>query len=263
MSTGPRASNTGGTVGKGWISPAPKVRGNAKGETWELLNDPGGVRFAAAHCLRRLPWFLTHSPLSCFCPVARDSKLQDHRVVHHPVNGRRRGHRVLEDLVPLREHQVTGDHHAPAFVALGEEGEEHLHLGAVLLLLLERVQTRNRDEISFVVGILGAYTGQTFLQDLCREIVAVLSADDQLLILIEIVLDSMGATTGEFGHVAGLKRKRMEIEAWLQDPRDRVGTFAETHLRSLDRQIAAEQRRGVEAMELRKREYESTSDDAE
>ena len=48
------------------------------------MNDPGGVRFAAAHCLRRLRWFLTHSPLSRFCPVARDSKLQDHRVVHHP-----------------------------------------------------------------------------------------------------------------------------------------------------------------------------------
>lgn len=135
--------------------------------------------------------------------------------------------------------------------------------GGLEALLLERVKTRDRDEIAFVLSILRAYTGQTFLQGLCKEIVAVLPSDDQLAKSIEIVLDSMGITTGEFGRVAGFKRKRTNIEPWLQDPRDQVRSFAKSYLRGLDNQIAAEQRRSEEDMELRKLEYESPDDDAE
>src|SRR5438477_238464 len=34
---------------------------------------------------------------------ARSVHLDDHRVVHEPIDGGGRGHRVLEDAVPLRE----------------------------------------------------------------------------------------------------------------------------------------------------------------
>ena len=45
--------------------------------------------------------------------------------MHQPVDGRRRGHRVLEDLLPLGERKAAGQHHAAALVALGEQGEQH------------------------------------------------------------------------------------------------------------------------------------------
>ena len=67
--------------------------------------------------------------------------------MHDPVNGGRRGHRVLEDLVPLREHQVAGDHDALAFIALSQQGEQDLHLGPVLLDIADIVQQQAVDAV--------------------------------------------------------------------------------------------------------------------
>ena len=128
-------------------------------------------------------------------------------------------------------------------------------------LLLERVATGDRAEIAFVLGVLRAYDGEIFLHSLCKEIAAVLPPDDELLNLVRIVLDSMGVTTGEFGRVEGFRRKKTEIEQWLEDPREPVQSFARRHLYGLDQQIAAEQRRGEEDLALRKLEYGSPSED--
>ena len=46
----------------------------------------------------------------------------------HPVDGRRRGHGVGEDVLPLGEDQVGRDAQGPALVAFGDEREEHLGL---------------------------------------------------------------------------------------------------------------------------------------
>ncbi len=53
-------------------------------------------------------------------------------MVDESVDRGGRRHRVLEDPIPLREYKIARDHHAAALVPLGEEGEEHLHLVAVL-----------------------------------------------------------------------------------------------------------------------------------
>ena len=60
--------------------------------------------------------------------VAGHVEFQDDRVVDHPVDGRGRGHGVGEDVFPLGEDQVGRDAHGPAFVAFGDEREEHLGL---------------------------------------------------------------------------------------------------------------------------------------
>ncbi len=49
------------------------------------------------------------------------------------------GHRILEDPVPLAEHEVAGDDHGATLVALGEKREQGLHLVAVLLDVSEVV----------------------------------------------------------------------------------------------------------------------------
>ena len=64
--------------------------------------------------------------LSGISAVAGDVKLQDDRVVHHPVNRRSGGHGVGEDALPLREDQVGRDAQRPALVAFGNEGEKDL-----------------------------------------------------------------------------------------------------------------------------------------
>ena len=73
------------------------------------------------------PLFLT-ALLGHSGAVAGDVEFQDDRVVDHPVDGRSRGHWVGEDVLPLGEDQVGRDAQGPAFVAFGDEREEHLGL---------------------------------------------------------------------------------------------------------------------------------------
>ncbi|MEQ1941672.1 RelA/SpoT domain-containing protein [Mesorhizobium sp. VNQ89] len=125
--------------------------------------------------------------------------------------------------------------------------------------LLMLVGTGNRPSIEFVLDILRAYEGQSFLHAICKEIVNALPEEDPLLGEVSVVLDSSGVVSGEFGVVAAAQRKREEMLAWLADERVRVRGFANRHIKSLDRQIAAEQRRSMEDLQLRKRQY-GTSD---
>ena len=53
-------------------------------------------------------------------------------MVHYLVGRRRGGHGVGEDAFPLGEDQVGGDAQRPAFVTLGDEGEEDLALFVAL-----------------------------------------------------------------------------------------------------------------------------------
>lgn len=128
-------------------------------------------------------------------------------------------------------------------------------------LLLERVASGDHDEIAFVLGIMRAYDGEIFLHRLCKEVVAVLPADDELLNLVRIVLDAMGVTRGEFGRVEGFQRKKAEVEPWLEDDREAVREFAKRHLHGLDQQINTEQRRSEAELALRKLEYGAPAED--
>ena len=69
-----------------------------------------------------------------------------------------------------------------------------------------------------------------------------------------------GLVSGEFGFVEAYRRKKSELALWLSDPRESVQSFARRHMLSLDRQIAAEQRRSEEELELRKRDYGGIDD---
>ena len=53
--------------------------------------------------------------------------------MHQAVDGCGRGHRILEDDLPLGERKVARQQHAAPLVAVGEQGEEDLHLLPVLL----------------------------------------------------------------------------------------------------------------------------------
>jgi hypothetical protein len=73
---------------------------------------------------------------------------------------------------------------------------------------------------------------------------------------VEIVLQDTGPVMGEFGLVEAYSRKKREMVSWFDDPDARVRAFAESHILMLDRQIAAEQRRSEESIEMRKRMYD-------
>ncbi len=63
-------------------------------------------------------WRLT-SRVRGLSSVAGNREFQNHGMMDHPIHGRRRGHGILEDLVPLAEDEITGDQHRPALIAFG------------------------------------------------------------------------------------------------------------------------------------------------
>lgn len=121
--------------------------------------------------------------------------------------------------------------------------------------LQRTVDTHERARIEFIVEVLHNYEGEPFTHSICQRVVDVLPTDDPLLNTIGRVLDATGVVSGEFGLAEAFRRKKAEIEPWLQDPREQVRLFAKRHILALEREIATEQRRGEETLEMRKREY--------
>jgi len=118
------------------------------------------------------------------------------------------------------------------------------------LLLL--VETGNREDMAFVLSILRNYEGEAFLHRVCREIVARLPKDDELLTRVYIALQATGVVTGEFGFVEAYKRRIDEIRPWLSDETASVRAFAADYVESLGKRIEFEQRRAEEQIALRK-----------
>ena len=114
-------------------------------------------------------------------------------------------------------------------------------------------------DIEFVLAILRGYEGGLPLLPICQDIVSILPEDDPLLDEVSVVLDSTGTLNGAFGFVEAYQQKKAQIEPWLSDSRGAVKRFAEKRVRELDRQIAREQRRATEDLELRKRDYGETA----
>lgn len=67
--------------------------------------------------------------------------------MHHPIDGSCGRHRISEDLVPFAEDQIAGDQDGAPFIAFGEQGEQHLHLLAVLLHIPQVIEDEGVEAI--------------------------------------------------------------------------------------------------------------------
>jgi hypothetical protein len=129
--------------------------------------------------------------------------------------------------------------------------------------LREEVRSGDTAGLQFVTQIMRTYEGQSFLHDLCKEIVAAVGPGDPLLGEIGIVLESTGMVSGPFGYVEAYEERKALIETWRTDPRERVRLFAERHIHELEQMIGAEQRRSEQELELRKREFDRSDVEGE
>lgn len=121
--------------------------------------------------------------------------------------------------------------------------------------LVNLAQSGAAGDIDFVLSVLRSYRGGSFLHTICKELIAVLPEGDKRIGLVEVILQSTGVVSGTFGFVEAYQRKKNEMDGWLSDSRLAVRDFAEKYRRSLDRSIAAEQRRSETDFELRRREW--------
>ena len=114
----------------------------------------------------------------------------------------------------------------------------------------------SREGIEFVLSVLRAFKGEQFLHPLLRAIVGRLAADDELLHIVDIVIDSSGVLTGEYGSVEAQEARKALVAEWATDENEAVRAFAARFIKSADNQIAMERRRADRSVALRKISYE-------
>ena len=88
-------------------------------------------------------------------------------MVDHPVDGRRSGHRVGEDVLPLREDQVGGYAHGATLVAFGDEREKHLGFLCTLGQVAQVVQEQG---VKISMDGKGRYQDNIFVERLWRTV---------------------------------------------------------------------------------------------
>jgi hypothetical protein len=114
----------------------------------------------------------------------------------------------------------------------------------------------SREGIDFVLSVLRAFEGEKFLHPLLRAIVGFLPAEDELLQIVDIVIDSSGVLVGEYGRVETQEARKALVAEWGTDENEVVRAFAARFLKSADNQIAMERRRADRLIALRKIAYD-------
>ncbi len=121
--------------------------------------------------------------------------------------------------------------------------------------LVQLIREGGDAELDFVAGVLRAYSGETFIHPVARELIKHLPPGSQLVTEVEIALQSTGVVTGEYGMAEAYERKRLEVLEWLQDPDDRIRTFAVKYISELEAMRDSERARAEESIALRKFKY--------
>jgi ppGpp synthetase/RelA/SpoT-type nucleotidyltranferase len=127
-----------------------------------------------------------------------------------------------------------------------------------LYSLLYSQLEQGREGIDFVLSVLRAYEGEKFLHPLLRAIVGFLPADDELLTIVDIVIDSSGVLVGEYGSVEAQEARKALVAEWEADENQAVRDFAARFIRSADNQLAMERRRADRTVALRNIEFDGS-----
>ncbi|MEJ1408629.1 MAG: hypothetical protein RPU60_00155 [Candidatus Sedimenticola sp. (ex Thyasira tokunagai)] len=123
--------------------------------------------------------------------------------------------------------------------------------------LIDLIQSREKDDLLFVMAILRNYDGRSVVQGVCKEIICILPDGSDLENEINIILQSTGVVNGEYGFVEAYKQKVEEIQPWLNDDNAKVQMFARRYIENLELQIERERKRADEDIALRKYKYGS------
>lgn len=121
--------------------------------------------------------------------------------------------------------------------------------------LVRLVREGGDAELDFVAGVLRAYSGETFIHPVARELIKRLPPGSPLVTEVEIALQSTGVVSGEYGMSEAYENKRLEVLDWLRDPDDRIRTFAVKYISKLETMRDSERARAEESIALRKFNY--------
>lgn len=121
--------------------------------------------------------------------------------------------------------------------------------------LIRLVRDGSEKSLEFVAGVLRVYGGEAFIQPVAKELIKRLPRSSPLISEVEIALMSTGVVSGEYGMAEAYDKKRSEVLDWLQDPDERVRTFAAKYVNELQAMSESERRRADESTAVRSFEY--------
>lgn len=110
--------------------------------------------------------------------------------------------------------------------------------------------------LPMVLSVLGNYSGELFLYDTCKIIVALLPDDSKFLVEIGSIMlgqSNIISTSGEFGMAEFYKDKKTQIQAWEDEGDPKIKQFAKKLLQRVDNNIGFEKRRAEQDIARRKR----------
>jgi hypothetical protein len=122
-------------------------------------------------------------------------------------------------------------------------------------VLIRLIREGGDAELEFVTGVLRAYSGESFIQPVAKELIKRLPPGSDLANEVEIALQSTGVVSGEYGIAEAYEKKRLEVLDWLQDPDERIRSFSAKYISELEAMRDNERARADESIALRKFEY--------
>lgn len=123
--------------------------------------------------------------------------------------------------------------------------------------LLRVIESKEKNNLLFVMAILRNYDGNPIIHNVCKELVKILPDDSDLENEIKVILQSTGVVSGEYGFVNAYNLKFEEIQPWLQDENPKVKEFTQKYIADLEKLIEYEKKRTDEDITLRKYQYGS------
>jgi hypothetical protein len=122
-------------------------------------------------------------------------------------------------------------------------------------LLLKYIESGDELDIEFVLGILRTYDGLPKIQNICKAIIKTVPERSKTWNEVAAAFESTGIVRGEYGLVEAYESKVLELSSWVNDDDERVRTFAEWLIGSLQSLIAQERQRTDQNLALRKYQY--------
>lgn len=123
------------------------------------------------------------------------------------------------------------------------------------ILLLKYIESGDKLDVEFVIGILRTYEGSPKIQNVCKEIIKTVPERSQTWNEVAAVLESTGVVRGEYGMAEAYENKVLELSNWMNDNDERVRAFAEWLIGSLQSLIVQERQRTDQNLALRKYQY--------
>jgi hypothetical protein len=123
------------------------------------------------------------------------------------------------------------------------------------LELLRLIREGGDAQLEFVVGVMRAYSGEAFLYPVAKELIKRLPSHSTLVSEIKMALESTGVVSGEYGFSEAYEKKRLEVLDWLQNPDDKIRTFAAEYISELEEMRDSEKARADESSALRRFTY--------